>query len=417
MSQPDPRPSPKGDRDLASRALFYSSGALACAIGRIAGRSGRNENGALLVVQLGDIGDLVLTSAFLRELGRAASNRGQDLVLVVKPGVHGIAELCPYASRVHSFDARRTRAAGALSGLLRARRFARSELSGEFGSAWNARFDLDEMGATFLMLNAGATRRIGYSEHVVPSKELRNHGYDCLLTDPVMPAPGASRHEVNRLLALLEANEVPVVNRDLELWLADEDRDAARNILAQAGGRLPVALGVGAGHPKRCWPAARFAQVAERLSQDHNAIAVLVGGPAERPAADEIAARSQAPIIDAVGQLPLRASAALVAECGLFVGNDSGLLHIAAAAGLPVVETSCHPLSGDPEHPNSPERFGPYGTTAVVLRPEHSASPDCAAGCESPEAHCIEEIPATEVLEGIARTLEATRLGSSRGGR
>lgn len=407
MSPPRPRPSPRRGRGLASRVLFRSSGVLACAIGRIGGRSGGAGDGALLVVQLGDIGDLVLTSPFLRELGRSAADRGQDLVLVVKPSVHGLAELCPYASSVHSFETGRNRAAGALSGRSRARKFARSELCGEFSSAWNARFDLDELGASFLLLYSGAAKRIGYSEHVTPSRAERNHGYDCLLTDPLMPLAGAGRHEVDRLLALLEAEEVPVTDRGLELWLGEDDKETARSILAPAGKRLPVALGIGAGHPKRCWPATRFAQVADRLHRDHNAIAVLVGGPAERPAADEIAATAQAPLIDAVGRLPLRESTALVGECGMFVGNDSGLLHVAAAAKLPIVEISCHPLGGDPEHPNSPERFGPYGTVGVVLRPARPAAPDCEAGCESAGPHCIEGITNDEVLDGIANTLQA----------
>jgi heptosyltransferase-2 len=357
------------------------------------------------VVQLGDIGDLVLTSPFLRELGKATGERGESLTLVVKPAVHALAELCPHAGSVLAFDARRARWAGSLSGLRGARQFARSELGSEIGTAWNPRFDLDELGATFLMLYSGATSRIGYSEHVSPSKELRNHGYDCLLSRPIEPAPGASRHEADRLLGLLEAEGVPVADRGLELWLGADDRTAARDALAAAGELTPVALGIGAGHPKRCWPPERFARVAESLHQEHNAIAVLVGGPGERSTATTIEAGSQAPVIDMVGRLPLRATAALISRCALYVGNDSGLLHVATASGLPAVEISCHPVGGAPDHPNSPERFGPYGVPGVVLRPALPASPECAAGCESGSPHCIEGVPIDAVLDGVASML------------
>lgn len=408
-----PRPRPQGlrrSRGLASAALFRSSGAIACAFGRAAGRELSGRGNEILVVQLGDIGDLVITSPFLRELGGAASANGQDLVLVVKPAVQPLAELCPYASRILAFDAKRTRAAGALSGLLRARRFARSELTGEYRSAWNPRFDLDELGATFLMLWSGAERRIGYSEHVSPSKAQRNHGYDCLLSQAIGPPADTSRHEADRLLALLEAENVPIVNRDLELWLGRDDEIAATNVLAAAGKMRPVALGIGAGHPKRCWPAERFARLAEHLNQEHGAITVLVGGPTERSSAEEILAASQVPVIDAVGRLPLRATAALIARCALYAGNDSGLLHIAAAAGLPVIEISCHPHGGDPEHPNSPQRFGPYRVPNVVLRPLVPASPICAAGCEASSPHCIEEIAVDVVIGEVADLLrEAER--------
>lgn len=404
MDQPKPRQR-ASNRGLASRALFRSSGAVACAIGRLGGGAAGSSGEQILVVQLGDIGDLVLTSPFLRELGRSANDNGQELTLVVKPSVKPLAEGCPYASRVLSFDARRTRFAGALSGLLNARKFARSELAGEFETAWNPRFDLDELGATFLMFHSAAASKISYSEHVSPSKALRNHGYDCLLDLPVRPTPGASRHEADRLLDLLAAGGLPVESRDLELWLGPDDETLSQEILSAAGSRAPVALGIGAGHPKRCWPTERFAKVAERLHREQGAVAVLVGGPAERPAAAAISAASRAPVIDAVGRLPLRATAALIRECAIYVGNDSGLLHISSASGLPVVEISCHPLGGDPEHPNAPERFGPYGVRNVVLRPPLPAAPTCAAGCEAQTPHCIEGVEVSSVLDGTASIL------------
>lgn len=412
MDQPKPRRKASA-RELASRALFRSSGAIACGIGRIGARAAGGGGRQILVVQLGDIGDLVLTSPFLRELGRSADDNYQELTLVVKPSVQPLAERCPYASRVISFDARRTRAAGALSGLLNARRYARSELAGGVETAWNPRFDLDELGATFLMHYSAAARKIGYSEHVSPSKELRNHGYDCLLDLPVRPAPGASRHEADRLLDLLAAGGVAVESRNLELWLGSDDEVPAAEMLSTVGSRAPVALGIGAGHPKRCWPAERFTEVAERLHQEHGAIAVLVGGPAERPAAAEISAAAGVPVIDAVGQLPLRATAALVRKCAIYVGNDSGLLHISAAAGLPVVEISCHPLGGNPEHPNAPERFGPYGVRNVVLQPSHPAAATCVAGCEAQTSHCIEGVGVDSVLDGAVSMLREAEWTSS----
>ncbi len=408
MDQPKPRRKASA-RELASRALFRSSGAIACAIGQIGVRGAGGSGDQILVVQLGDIGDLVLTSPFLRELGRFADENNRELTLVVKPSVKSLAERCPYAGRVIPFDARRSRFAGALSGLVNARRFARAEFAGEFEIAWNPRFDLDELGATFLMLYSAAARKVGYSEHVSPSKELRNHGYDCLLDLPVRPTPGASRHEADRLLDLLTAEGIPTESRNLELWLESDDEVPAEGMLSAVGSRAPVALGIGAGHPKRCWPVQRFAKVAERLYQEHGAIAVLVGGPTERPAAAEISAAARVPVIDAVGHLPLRATAALIRKCAIYVGNDSGLLHISAAAGLPVVEISCHPLGGNPEHPNAPERFGPYGVQNVVLQPPHPAATTCVAGCEAQTSHCIEGVEVDSVLDGAVSMLREAK--------
>jgi hypothetical protein len=63
-------------------------------------------------------------------------------------------------------------------------------------------------------------------------------------------------------------------------------------------------------------------------------------------------------------------------------------MHLAAAVGTPVVEVSCHPRGGDPEHHNAPERFGPWETDAVVVRPDAPLAP-CRGGCSSDVAHCI----------------------------
>jgi heptosyltransferase-2 len=80
-------------------------------------------------------------------------------------------------------------------------------------------------------------------------------------------------------------------------------------------------------------------------------------------------------------------------------------MHIAAAAGTPVVEISCHPNGGDPLHPNSPERFGPWQVPHRILRPEH-ARDGCVTSCRAPVAHCIENVQVDVVIEAIESLLK-----------
>jgi ADP-heptose:LPS heptosyltransferase len=109
-------------------------------------------------------------------------------------------------------------------------------------------------------------------------------------------------------------------------------------------------------------------------------------------------------VINAVGQTSLREAGALLTRCHLFVGNDAGPMHLAAAAGLPVIEISCHPLGGSTGQVNSPARFGPWRVPHVILRPAKAMDP-CSDACISHLAHCIQGVSIEQVKEAMTRLL------------
>ena len=74
-------------------------------------------------------------------------------------------------------------------------------------------------------------------------------------------------------------------------------------------------------------------------------------------------------VINLAGATNLRELCAALKFCRVVLTNDSGPMHMAGAAGVPVVEVSCHPLSGPIDHPNSPARFGPWGVSARIVQP------------------------------------------------
>ena len=110
------------------------------------------------------------------------------------------------------------------------------------------------------------------------------------------------------------------------------------------GGRAVLALGPTANWPAKVWPAERFAQLAHRLTAPGAALAgaavAVAGGadetPLARPLLGSIPAERR---IDLFGQ-DLLAVAAVLRRCALFVGNDSGLMHLAAALGLHLGKSS-----------------------------------------------------------------------------
>jgi ADP-heptose:LPS heptosyltransferase len=121
--------------------------------------------------------------------------------------------------------------------------------------------------------------------------------------------------------------------------------------------RLPaafLAIHPGSGSEEKNWPAGRFAALARALSPDRPWL--LVAGPADREGFDAL---SQEPGAVCARELPPRILGALLARAGLFVGNDSGVTHLAAAGGAPTLA-----LFG----PTDPLQWAPVGARAAALR-------------------------------------------------
>jgi heptosyltransferase-2 len=157
-----------------------------------------------------------------------------------------------------------------------------------------------------------------------------------------------------------------------QLTLSSHFHESASSFLAEYGvepGTHPIicmhAGGTWLGGLKR-WPPPRFAQLARQLQDQCGARVVLLGEVADVPLVANIAALSDERTIQAAGKLPLPVSLALIATSDLFIGNDSGLLHAAAALGTPYVG-----LLG----PTSPTNFSPLarypdqGTLVTPVEP------------------------------------------------
>ncbi len=109
---------------------------------------------------------------------------------------------------------------------------------------------------------------------------------------------------------------------------ASMDRIAARH----TGRPRPwIGLGVGASEPFKQWRAERFAELAERLATETGGTVFAIGGPTEAEAIEAVCAAGTA--LPVVG-LPLGDAAALARSCDLVIGNDTGLLNLAAATGV-----------------------------------------------------------------------------------
>jgi heptosyltransferase-1 len=157
------------------------------------------------------------------------------------------------------------------------------------------------------------------------------------------------------------------------------------------GGQRIALLNPGAGWGAKQWPAARYGEVA-RLLRDDGILSLVNYGPGEEELARAVEAASGGnarAILCTLSEL-----IALIRRAALFIGGDTGPMHLAAALGVPVVA-----LFG----PTDPARNGPYSMRAIVLR--HPASRNDMSHSAEPDRGLL-SITAADVITAARRLLE-----------
>ena len=246
--------------------------------------------------------------------------------------------------------------------------------------------------SAFLSWMSGAPVRIGFNDE----HRWRGRCY----TQVVQPVPGV-RHRIDRDLAALKLLGVHASEKPPRLWLTGEDEASADQLLDRLGirGCRPIVIiQPGARYWFKVWPYERFAELADRLASDYGC-QVLIGGSREEEAlAQRIHEAAKSHPISMAGLATLKQFAAIVKRAALFVGNDSGAMHVAAAVGTPMVA-----LFG----PSNPNEWGPCGDRVTVLY----KGLDCRAcfhpTCERGELNCMRQLSVQEVCAAAVQLLAA----------
>ncbi|MDO8730201.1 MAG: lipopolysaccharide heptosyltransferase II [Candidatus Omnitrophota bacterium] len=237
---------------------------------------------------------------------------------------------------------------------------------------------------------AGIPERIGY----------RTAKRGWLLTTAVEMPPPDTLHKVDLLLRVVEAAGIRADGRHYDAGLRPEDAQAAGDLARELGlnpSDRVVALHAGANWLLKRWPARRFAELADRLSERYGAKVLFIGGEGDRPLIERIAGEMKSRPLVSAGRTTFRQMGALLKHAKLLISNDSGPLHMGMAAGVPVVA-----LFG----PTDPKLTGPVnGAKAAVL----FGSIGCPVPCyqlRCPANLCMEQISVEQVLAAAARFLD-----------
>jgi|SRR5579863_3455257 len=272
------------------------------------------------------VGDAILALPALRAV--RAKFPDAEIAIVARPYVADIYRGQGVADELIPYDVR-----GEQRGWSGRERLARALKEKKFDCALLLQNAFD---AAWLAWRAGIPERIGYARD----------GRSLLLTKAI-PVPKAGEipaHEKFYYLELLRrAGWIQDLQDDphISLQVAPEQSEHAEATLLAAGARPGVsriAVGAGASYGSaKCWPPDRFAQALAHFSTRKDVEIILLGTPAETQVSAAIAASAGRPVIDLTGKTAIAGLPALLSRCHLFLGNDSGAMHVAAAVGLPVV--------------------------------------------------------------------------------
>ncbi len=309
------------------------------------------------------IGDAVMCEPALRAVGNLFPEA--TISLLVKPAIAELLKGHPAVNQVLVYDDR-GRHAGlsgkwTLAGVLRRHRF---DLAILFQNAFEA---------ALLSFLAGIPRRYGYA----------TDGRGFLLSDPITPMPRAKvKHQVEYYWDLLRPLGCQGQPEAPRLCLSQEEEAAMAERLA-AGGILPSDFLIGVnpgstyGGAKR-WLPERFAETVNRLIEEQGpgigrAMKVaIVGAKGEEALGQTIAALIRETTVVLSGRTTVRELMAVTKRCGLFLTNDTGPMHIAAAFNVPVVAVF---------GPTDWRTTAPYGQEQGIVREPVDCAPCLLREC------------------------------------
>ncbi|MFH1059490.1 MAG: lipopolysaccharide heptosyltransferase II [Pseudomonadota bacterium] len=330
----------------------------------------------ILVRGVNWVGDAVMSLPALTALGRACPQA--EITVLAKPWVAPVYSACPAVARVMAMDPDQH------DGLAGLRRLA-AGMRGQ-GFDWAVLMQ-NAFGAALMAWLARIPVRIGY----------RRDGRGLLLTHAA-PCGADVRgvHETAYYLHLLHAvglaPEPPAVGVQPELHLSQADQAWAAGFLAGErvgqGPLLGLAPGAAFG-PAKCWPAQRFAAAAAQIMDQGFGAALLFGSSGEAAATAAVAAGlGGRRVVDLAGRTGLGQALALLSRLDLFITNDSGLMHAAAALGAATVA-----VFGS----TNPKTTAPLGPRVALVRHAVDCAPCKKPVCPQGDLRCFAGIEAEEV--------------------
>ncbi|MCP3872338.1 MAG: lipopolysaccharide heptosyltransferase II [Desulfobacteraceae bacterium] len=345
----------------------------------------KNSPDAKIMIRAANwVGDAIMTTPVIRAIRKNFSKA--QITVLAKPWVIPVYENNPYIDDIMFYDnnGRHRRGVGTLK-LAKDLREYHFDLAILMQNAFEAGL------ISFL---GGIKERVGYNTDA--------RGF--LLNRSIKLNPALKKgHLIDYYIGILKGTSLEDDGRDLDLFLSESDREFANQFLKQAQFDLSKPIiginpGATGGTAKRWFPQ-RYAKLCKKLAKKYNAKILIFGGPSDKELGEFILGLSDGCCINIAGQTTLGQAFALIEKCSLFVTNDSGLMHAAAALNInqAAVIGSTDFVATSPSNENS-----------IMIRIPVHCSPCLKDVCPT-DHECMDKISVDMVLETCEFLLDNSR--------
>lgn len=280
-------------------------------------------------------------------------------------------------------------------------------IKGRFYADTVSRFDQSDIAHLFMKdakIPASLMKRFSSMDLIISfvsdkdqvlSCNLNATGARCVVHYDPFPSGNECVHIVDHLLKSLDSLGISYANRIPKVFLHDEDIQFSDDFIRDSivdSKKILVALHPGSGSRQKCWSVERFVVLMNWLDREMGAQIFIVSGPADGEIVEELKAKVNGNFT-LVADLSLPKLAAVIGRCNLFIGNDSGITHLAAAMGVYTLA-----IFG----PTDPRIWGPRGERVKILYKKAYCSPcltDIRRNC-SPQI-CLEDIKIEDVMHEV----------------
>jgi lipopolysaccharide heptosyltransferase II len=334
----------------------------------------------ILVVKLDHLGDVLLATPVFSNLRRAYPH-AQIHALVGSIGAY-VLRNHPDVDKIIQYDARFFCRSGRPMGLRDASQlFRRLRLK---------KYDLlIDLRGDWLTVNFALFKGALYRFDLASLQAENKLGYFTF----------TSSHEVDRNLDVLRAASIPTPHKTPTFRTTLADQRWTDGFLSNANvvkDRPLIAIHPGSPIKLKRWRAERFAAVADWLIAHKDAQILFVGEKSESSVIASVQKQMHRKAISVAGKTNLSQLAEILRRCDLFIGNDSGPMHLAAAIGTQTIG-----LYG----PGNPARFGPVGVHSCTIRRMPNCPPCMGTSCKFGGEGCMKEIEVDEVIHVADRHL------------
>ena len=342
------------------------------------------------MIQLGDIGDVVLSFPCVRALREHYPQA--KIIVAVREKAAELIELCPDADGAVPVVGK---ARGILRGIASQAKFVRQLRVHRFDLAIDLR--TGTRGAILAFLS-GARERVGFVSD--EGRPWRNWVFDKIYR----PSPQPGLHMTRYLLNILGAYGIATEKIHPEFVVPDALRERADDILRKHHVSLDKPL-VGL-QPFSLWgykelAEKKYVQLIRWIVKKYQLPILVFGGLGEQERAQAIVDRCGCEgVYNLAGKTTIGVYGALLRRCGLFVGVDSAGQHLAAAAGVATVIVY---------GPSCPSTWAPMGERHCVVQKDLDCVPCHQAGCDGDclKSRCLDELAVDEVFSAVERQLDS----------